>query len=193
MADKDFVVKNGLVVSTNTTVDGFIANSTQFTFRTANTTSNGFLANSTAFTFGNSTVNVIVNTSTISISGITGIKIVTTSNVNATTDYITITAHGYSTGDAIYYNNGGGVSITISGSSLDSVTTYYVRKIDNDNIRLAPTSTDATNGTNLINITGTGNDLQYFSLRTPTVVANSTGAINSFNLGGSAASLYALK
>jgi hypothetical protein len=66
MADKDFVVKNGLVVSTNTTVDGFIANSTQFTLRTINATSNGILANSTAIVFGNTSVSLSMNTTGVS-------------------------------------------------------------------------------------------------------------------------------
>jgi hypothetical protein len=69
MADRDFVVKNGLVVNSNTTVNGFIANSTQFTLSTINSTSNGIFANSTLIAFGNSSINVAVNTSTISIGG----------------------------------------------------------------------------------------------------------------------------
>ena len=72
MADKDFVVKNGLVVNANTTSGGpagFLANSTQFTLNTINATANGILANSTAIVFGNSSVSVSINTSSISING----------------------------------------------------------------------------------------------------------------------------
>ena len=61
MADKDFIVKNGIVVNT-----GFAANSSQFTLSTINSTSSGILANSTVITIGNSTVNVTVNSTSFS-------------------------------------------------------------------------------------------------------------------------------
>ena len=47
MADKDFVVKNGLVVNTS-----FAANSTQITLATINATSNGFFANTSQIKIG---------------------------------------------------------------------------------------------------------------------------------------------
>jgi hypothetical protein len=56
MAEKDFVVKNGLVVNTS-----FAANSTQVTLNTINSTSNGFFANSTDIKVGNGSVNVTIN------------------------------------------------------------------------------------------------------------------------------------
>jgi hypothetical protein len=61
MADKDFVVKNGIVVNTS-----FAANSTQMTLGTISASSNGLLANSTIITFGNSSVNVSINTTSFS-------------------------------------------------------------------------------------------------------------------------------
>lgn len=66
MADKDFVVKNGLVVNPNTSNPGFVANSTQFTLSTINTSSNGILANSTAIVFGNTLVYTTINTTGVS-------------------------------------------------------------------------------------------------------------------------------
>ena len=56
MSDKDFVVKNGLVVNTN-----FSTNGSQIALSTINSTSNGFLATSTTITVGNSTVNSTIN------------------------------------------------------------------------------------------------------------------------------------
>jgi hypothetical protein len=61
MADKDFVVKNGLVVNTN-----FSTNGSQITLSTINSTSNGFLATTTSITVGNLTVNSIITPTTFS-------------------------------------------------------------------------------------------------------------------------------
>lgn len=47
--------------------------------------------------------------------------------------YITITAHGLNTGDSVVYSNGGGTSLT----GLVDGETYYVYKIDANNIELA--------------------------------------------------------
>jgi hypothetical protein len=62
MADKDFVVKNGLVVNSS-----FVANSTQVTLGTINTTSIGLLFTNNYLTIGNSTVNVVINSTSISV------------------------------------------------------------------------------------------------------------------------------
>ena len=56
MADKDFVVKNGLVVNSSFATDG-----TQITINSINSTSNGFFTNSTSIKIGNSTVNATIN------------------------------------------------------------------------------------------------------------------------------------
>jgi hypothetical protein len=47
--------------------------------------------------------------------------------------FINITAHGLSTGDSVVYSNGGGTSLT----GLVNGETYYVYKIDADNLELA--------------------------------------------------------
>jgi len=47
--------------------------------------------------------------------------------------FINITAHGLSTGDSVVYSNGGGTSLT----GLVNGKTYYVYKIDADNLELA--------------------------------------------------------
>ena len=61
MSDKDFVVKNGLVVNST-----FIANSTQIAFGTINSTSTGFYANATTILLGNSSVNTSINSTAFS-------------------------------------------------------------------------------------------------------------------------------
>ena len=80
-----------------------------------------------------------------------------TSAVNTTTEVISYTAHGQSTGAAVVYNNGGGTSIT----GLTHNTTYYVIRVDANSFKLAAGADDATAG-NAINLTGTGNNAQAF-------------------------------
>ena len=57
--------------------------------------------------------------------------------------YITITAHGLNTGDSVVYNNGGGTSL----SGLVDGETYYVYKIDANNLELALTYDQAIDRT----------------------------------------------
>ena len=57
--------------------------------------------------------------------------------------YITITAHGLNTGDSVVYNNGGGTSL----SGLIDGKTYYVYKIDANNLELALTYDQAIDRT----------------------------------------------
>ena len=77
------------------------------------------------------------------------------SAVNVSTETFTKTAHGYSAGDAVVYYNGGGTSVT----GLTSGTTYYVISagLTADAFRVS-----ATSGGSAVNLTGTGNDAQYF-------------------------------
>jgi hypothetical protein len=60
MADKDFVVKHGLVVNGQ-----FTANSSQFALASINSTSNGILANTSTIKIGNSSVNATINASSV--------------------------------------------------------------------------------------------------------------------------------
>jgi hypothetical protein len=61
MADKDFVVKNGIFVNT-----AFFANGSQISLSTINTTSNGVFVNSTSITIGNASVNATINSTSYS-------------------------------------------------------------------------------------------------------------------------------
>ncbi len=80
---------------------------------------------------------------------------IATSAVTTGTDSITITDHGYVTGQKLTYDDGSSTAIT----GLVDDTDYYVIKIDNDTIKLASTYADAVAGTNLT-ISGTGNNAQ---------------------------------
>lgn len=105
---------------------------------------------------------------------------VATSGVNTTTEVITYTAHGQATGDAVVYRDGSGTAIT----GLTSGTTYYVIRASADTFKLATTAENATAGT-AINLTGTGNDAQYFEISAGTR-ATATAALGDGAVGGAA-------
>ena len=79
-----------------------------------------------------------------------------TSAVDTSTETITYSAHGLSTGNKVTYQNGGGSSI----SGLTSGTEYYVIKITDNTFKLA-TSLANANASSAINLTTTGNNAQY--------------------------------
>ena len=82
---------------------------------------------------------------------------VATSDVNATTDTITITTHGFVTGDEIQYISNG---LAITGLTTGLV--YYAIRTDANNFQLATSYATAIAGT-AIDITGSGNLFQTFS------------------------------
>ena len=85
---------------------------------------------------------------------------VATSAVSTANDTITINNHGYHTKDSILYENGGGTSIT----GLTSGQVYYVVKIDANTFKLATTlSNAAASSPTTLDLTGTGNNAQYFT------------------------------
>lgn len=108
---------------------------------------------------------------------------VATSGINTGTDTVTYTGHGLTTADAIQYNNGGSTSAT----GLTSGTTYYARVANADSFTIYDTAAHATAGgaTGLIDISGTGNNAQYFVL-TGETTATATAAKGTGETGTSA-------
>ena len=71
-----------------------------------------------------------------------------TSVVNATTNQITINAHGFSTGDMVFYSCTGGVGVTTTAlAPLVSGTAYFVIKVSDTVIKLANNIGDSALGT----------------------------------------------
>jgi hypothetical protein len=95
-------------------------------------------------------------------------------NVDPATDQITLTGHNYTTGESITYSNGGGTSIT----GLTSGNTYYVIRVDANNIKLASTRANALANTP-IDITADG-------VGAAQTVTGSSSAVFLENKGGSA-------
>ena len=67
------------------------------------------------------------------------------------TDTITITDHGFSTGDRVVYSDGGGTVIT----GLSDETTYYVQRTGANTLKLATSQENAYTGT-VVNLTAVG-------------------------------------
>jgi len=87
----------------------------------------------------------IFNTSDSSVKTFDGDTDVTNSS-----DNIAIIGHGFQTGDLVTYTDGGSATIT----GLTDGGTFYVIRIDDDNLKLATSETNANAGT-AIDITGT--------------------------------------
>lgn len=87
---------------------------------------------------GNLTEAGIFNTASSSVITFDG-----DANVNAADNKITYIAHGFVTGDKVTYTDGGGVTIV----GLIDGGTYYIIKVDNDTVKLATSSANATAGT----------------------------------------------
>ena len=75
-------------------------------------------------------------------------------DVSTTAETLTVTGHGFTTGEAVVYKQPTTTSSSAVGGLSDG-TTYYVIKVDTNTIKLATNSSNATAGT-AINLTSTG-------------------------------------
>jgi len=98
----------------------------------------------------------IGSTSTVATSSVTtSTPTVATTAVSTTNDTITLSSHGYSTGDVVKYSAASGTAI---GGLTDGLE-YFVISVDTNTLKLATTSANATAGTQ-VDLTGTGNNAQ---------------------------------
>jgi hypothetical protein len=112
-------------------------------------------------------------------------RTIATSAVTVAADTITYTAHGLNTGDRVkYYKVGAGTAIT----GLTDATVYYAIKVDANTFKVATSSANATAGT-AVDLTGTGNNAQYFDLLDQTT-ATAKASVSS-GTGGSPAVTHA--
>lgn len=101
-------------------------------------------------------------------------RTIATTAVNTTAETITYNNHGLTTGDRIRYYVGGGAAI----GGLSDATTYYAIVTDANTFKVALNATNAGNGT-AINLSGTGNNAQYFDLLDETTAtANAALGVN---------------
>ncbi len=79
-------------------------------------------------------------------------------NVNVTNNTLTISSHGYSTGDVVVYDKNGGTIVT----GLTNYGIYYVIVVNSNTIKLATSLTNATNGTAIdLTVVGSGTQKLY--------------------------------
>lgn len=106
-------------------------------------------------------------------------------SVTLATDTIAYTGHGLSAGDAVKYYNGGGTAATISSVAIVDGATYYViaSGLTADAFKISATDGGAT-----VDITGQGNNAQYFELATATstIRATATASLGDGSIGGAA-------
>jgi hypothetical protein len=84
-------------------------------------------------------------------------RTIPTTGITTGTDTIAYTAHGLNAGDVLVYNNGGGTSAT----GLTSGTTYYVIS---SGLTVDAFKVSATDAGSTVDITGTGNNAQFFEI-----------------------------
>jgi len=111
---------------------------------------------------------------------------INSSQINTTTNTITLSNHGYRTGDKVFYNS------TQVASGLQTGS-YYVIKDNNSQFKLAETFYETIpSSENVVNIVGTGASIHTFAAINPNinVIKNST---IKFNLGDSSLIGYKLK
>ena len=78
--------------------------------------------------------------------------------VNVTTNSITITGHGYSTGDVVIYYANGGTAVT----GITNYGSYYVIVVNSNTIKLATSLTNALAGTAIdLTVVGSGTQRLY--------------------------------
>jgi len=105
-------------------------------------------------------------------------RTIPTTGITTATDTIAYTAHGLNAGDVLVYNNGGGTSAT----GLTSGTTYYVIA---SGLTADAFKVSATDGGTTIDITGTGNNAQFFEIFAVINRATATAALGDGAVGGS--------
>ena len=101
-------------------------------------------------------------------------KTFATTDVSTGADTITISSHGLATTSSITYNDAG--STTLAG--LVDGATYFAVKVDANTIKVASTAALATAGTT-IDLTGAGNNSQYFTDGDKTVTITGTDVLGT--------------
>jgi len=105
-------------------------------------------------------------------------RTIPTTGITIATDTIAYTAHGLNAGDAVKYFHGGGTAAT----GLTNNTTYYVIS---SGLTVNAFKVSATDGGSAVDISGTGNNAQYFELATAVATIQATAVADlGYGSGG---------
>ena len=119
------------------------------------------------------------------------VRTIATAKVTTGTDTIEITGHNMRTGTELKYQDGGGTAL----AGLADNTSYFVIRVDEDNIKLGSSLSNAQAGTE-ITLTGTGNNAQTLegiqAVAAATVSGGEVTAITVSNGGSDYQSLPAI-
>jgi len=91
-------------------------------------------------------------------------------NTDVASNQITITGHGFSTGDPIYYSDEGGTAI----GGLTDQNLYYIESIDSNTVEMHLSTASASGGTNPISLTA-GSDETHKLYSANAAIFNNTG------------------
>ena len=98
------------------------------------------------------------------------VRTIATAKVTTASDSIEITGHNMRTGTSLTYQDGGGTAL----AGLTDNTEYFVIRVDEDNIKLGSSLSNAQSGT-AITLTGTGNNAQTLEGTQATATATISG------------------
>ena len=98
------------------------------------------------------------------------VRTIATAKVTTGTNSIEIASHNMRTGTSLTYQDGGGTAL----AGLTDNTEYFVIRVDEDNIKLASSLSNAQAGT-AITLTGTGNNAQTLEGTQATATATISG------------------
>ena len=98
------------------------------------------------------------------------VRTIATAKVTTASDSIEIASHNMRTGTSLTYQDGGGTAL----AGLTDNTEYFVIRVDEDNIKLATSLSNAQSGT-AITLTGTGNNAQTLEGTQATATATISG------------------
>jgi hypothetical protein len=83
------------------------------------------------------------------------------SALNTTSDQLTVTGHGLSTGAAVLVHMSTGGTLPAASPSLSQTTTYYVRAVDANTLQLHDTEAHASANTDKVNFSDSGTGTLY--------------------------------
>jgi hypothetical protein len=98
------------------------------------------------------------------------VRTIATAKVTTASDSIEIASHNIRTGTSLTYQDGGGTAL----AGLSDNTEYFAIRVDEDNIKLASSLSNAQAGT-AITLTGTGNNAQTLEGTQATATATISG------------------